>query len=155
MIDEKLYARALRFLAKRPRSEKEIIDNLKKKNASDKQITLIITELREYKFLNDEDFAKWWIEQRKILKPMGWRVLELELKQKGIAKEIIEELRFKMQDSRKETELETAMKLAEKRFKRLQGASKDEVYRKIGGFLARRGFAMDTIKAVIDQLLQK
>lgn len=155
MIDEKLYARALRFLAKRPRSEKEIIDNLKKKNASDKQITLIITELREYKFLNDEDFAKWWIEQRKILKPIGWRVLELELKQKGIAKEIIEELRFKMQDSRKETELETAMKLAEKRFKRLQGASKDEVYRKIGGFLARRGFAMDTIKAVIDQLLQK
>jgi regulatory protein len=165
MIDEKLYTRALKFLARRPRSEKEISDNLKKKKATPQQIAEIIQLLTQQNFLDDVAFAKWWVEQRQILKPMGWRVLALELKQKGISKEIIEELRFKIptyanassgeQDSAVKTEYDLAIELGKKRFKRLQGAPKDEVYRKLGGFLARRGFDLDTIKAVIDQLLQK
>lgn len=154
-MDEKLYTHALRFLTKRPRSEKEVRDNLSKKKADPSNIDIIVAKLKEQKFLDDKDFALWWIEQRQILKPLGWRLLELELKQKGIRKEIIDEIKDAGKEVRREQELLQARELGEKRFKKYVGMSRDEVYRKLGGFLARRGFDLDTIKAVIDQLLQK
>ena len=154
-MDDKLYTHALKFLTKRPRSEKEIRDNLFKKKADSAQIERIVARLKEQRFLNDKEFALWWIEQRQLLKPLGWRVLELELKQKGIHKEIIDEIKEANKGERKNVELVQAVTLAQKRFKKYEGLPRDEVYRKLGGFLARRGFDLDTIKAVIDQLLQK
>jgi len=156
-MDEKLYARALKFLARRPRSEKEVSDNLAKKKADPQEIEKIIALLKEQRFLNDYDFSVWWIEQRILLRPKGWRALWVELKQKGIDKETLKELegKFKNQELSEKSELESAEELAARRFKKYIGVPREEVYRKLGGFLARRGFDLDTIKAVIDQLLKK
>lgn len=156
-MDEKLYTRALKFLAKRPRSEKEVRDNLAKKKADPAQVDLIIAHLKQQKFLNDTDFALWWIEQRSILSPKGWRGLWVELKQKGISDEIVKEIesKYKNRELGEKSEFDTAKELAEKRFKKYEGLPKEEIYRKLGGFLARRGFDLDTIKAVIDLFLRK
>lgn len=156
-MDEKLYTRALKFLSKRPRSEKEVRDNLAKKKADPMQVEMIISRLKEQRFLDDMQFTLWWIEQRVLLRPKGWRGLWVELKQKGIGDEILKEVegKFKNRELGEKSEFETAKELATRRFERYRGASKDEIYRKLGGFLARRGFDLDIIKAVIDQLLEK
>jgi regulatory protein len=60
-----------------------------------------------------------------------------------------------LKEERNDTEFEKALQLAEKRYALLKGASRNEIYNKIGGFLARRGFSLDTVKAVIDQILKK
>ncbi len=154
-MDEKFYTQALKFLSRRPRSEKEVIDNLLKKKAPQEQITIIINLLKQQKFLDDKAFAKWWVEQRANFKPKGWYALQQELKLKGIPEKIIKEVEQEVKSGVMElkSEFEQALEIAQKRAKRMGSVSREETYQKIGGLLARRGFNLDTIKAVIDQIL--
>src|SRR4051812_9407807 len=84
------YARAVKNLARRPRSEKEVRDNLLKKKGTPEVIEKVIAKLKEQRFLNDEEFATWWIEQRTRITPRSMRLIRMELIQKGIDKETIE-----------------------------------------------------------------
>lgn len=149
---DKFYERALRFLSFRPRSEKEIRDYLKKKNSDGLTTKKIVEKLKEHKFLNDEEFAKWWIEQRTRVKPRADRVIKFELKQKGIDTQIIEEL---IGDNER-SDFEKALALAEKRMKRLEKIEdKKIIFEKLGRFLASKGFNYDVIKEVIDRTFSK
>jgi regulatory protein len=149
---DKFYERTLKFLSFRQRSEKEIRDYLKKKNADDLTSKKIIEKLKEHKFLNDEEFAKWWIEQRTRVKPRADRVIKFELKQKGIDLKIIEEL-F---EGDAKSDFDKALVLAEKRMKRLKGIEdRKKVYDRLGRFLASKGFNYDVIKEVIDRTFSK
>jgi regulatory protein len=151
---EKFYKAAIRFLSFRPRSEKELSDYLKKKEC-DPLISKRITEsLKRDKFLNDQEFVRWWVEQRTILKPKASRVIKFELKQKGISKELIDEF-FESEES-STSDFTKALNLAEKKMVRLgKIEDKRKVYEKLGRFLASKGFDWDTIKEVIDRSLPK
>jgi len=154
-MDERFYTKALRFLQLRPRTEKEVKDNLLKYKAPKDQIEIIINKLKEQKFLNDEEFAKWWIEQREKFRPKGWSLVEIELRNKGISKEIIQNLRFKNKDLREDKELAKAKVLIQKNLKKFQGLSREKLFQKLGGFLTRRGFGYEIVKTCIDELYQK
>lgn len=152
---EKFYKAAIRFLSFRPRSEKELGDYLKKKKCDDLIAKRIIESLKRDKFLNDEEFVRWWVEQRTILKPKAWRVIKYELKQKGITDEIIDSA-ISNDQLPMTNDKEAAMKLAEKKMPRyLRIEDKRKVYEKLSRFLASKGFDYDTIKEVIDQVLVK
>ena len=114
----------------------------------------VINKLKEQKFLNDEEFVKWWIESRLRFKPRSLRLIKLELKQKGISDEIIES-GIGNQELGIENDLEQAKKLVEKRIGRVKNLSNKEIYQKLGSYLARRGFDWDTIKHSIDELIFK
>jgi regulatory protein len=145
---EKFYNIALRFLSYRPRSEKEVKDKLKRKKIDQTMIDRVINKLKEQKFINDEEFAKWWIEQRTNFKPRSLRLIKIELRQKGIEQDLIDSL---INDLRlMNNDLEQAKKLIEKRIERFRDLSKQEIYQKLGSYLARRGFDWDIIKQVID-----
>lgn len=151
---EKFYNKALKFLSYRPRSEKEIRDKLIGKKAPLEIIEKIIVKLKEHNFINDEEFAKWWIEQRTNFKKISLRFIRMELRQRGINDEIIES---KFSDLKHEivSDLDRAKQLVKVKIEKLKGLSRQEVYKKLGGFLARRGFDWDTIKQSIDESLKK
>lgn len=151
---DKFYEKAIKFLSFRPRSEKEVRDNLKKKKAPDSTIDLIIKKLKDQKFLNDQEFTKWWIEQRTVVKPTGVRIIKIELQRKGIDKEMMQEVLENSEDVI-HNELDMARDLVQRKFKKYNGMERQEVYRKLGGFLSRRGFDYDTIKKAIDEILRK
>lgn len=146
--------RALRFLSFRPRSEKEIRDYFKKKQVDPLVSQKIIDKLRESKFLNDMEFARWWVEQRTLIKPRAWRIIKIELKQKGISSEIIEELNINS-ESEEINDLTMAIKLAQKRLQRYKNLSRQEIYQKMGRFLISKGFDYDTVKRSIDEVFSK
>lgn len=149
---EKYYKKALFFLSFRPRSEKELRDYLKKKKADDLTSEKIISSLRENKFLDDLEFAKWFKEQRTILKPKATRIIKMELKQKGISQDLMDEVFANDTNS----DFEKAKKLAEKRINRYSKLEdKRKIYEKLGRYLASKGFNYDTIKEVIDQVFSK
>lgn len=155
---EKYYNYSLRFLSYRPRSEKEIKEKLKSKKAESQVIETIVQKLKEQKFLNDEEFTRWWIEQRTKFKPKSLRLIKLELRQKGITNDIIEDQILILHLADKDqllSEKERAKKLIENKMERLKGLTKQEVYQKIGPFLARRGFDFDTMHEVIDEYYKK
>lgn len=151
---EKFYNKALEFLSYRPRSEKEVRDKLKLKKVDPPTIDKIIAKLIDKKFINDEEFARQWIESRLRFKPRSLRLVKMELKQKGISQEIIES-RIKNQELGSESDLESAKKLVEKRIGRLKGLPKQKIYEKLGRYLASKGFNWDTIKKAVDEVLDK
>jgi regulatory protein len=144
---------AYRYLTIRNRSEKEIRDYLAGKKAAPEVIEKIITSLKEKKFLNDETFARSWVLNRARLKPKGKALLKIELRQKGIAEDIITKVLEEVQEEIPD-ELSQAKDLIAKRMERMKGSSRDEIYRKIGGFLSRRGYSWEIVKKAIDESLK-
>lgn len=143
-----------RYLAIRNRSEKEIRDYLTKKKAAPEIIEHIVSLLKEQKFLNDETFARSWVAQRARFRPKGKSALKFELQQKGIAKEIIEQVLSEEQEDLPD-ELTQAMRLIEKRVEKMKDKPRQEIYNKVGAFLARRGFSWEIIKKAIDTHLRR
>lgn len=89
--DGKLRARALEWVMIRPRSSKELKIYLVKKKA-DEQLRIAITaEFVRKKYQNDTDFARWWAENR-VRKNKSNLAIKTELQQKGIPRDIIEEV---------------------------------------------------------------
>ncbi len=139
------FEKAVNFAMVRPRSIKEARDWGKRKKISPELVAEIIEKLEKYELVNDEHFAKWWVESRISFRAKSKTVIKLELLKKGISKDIIEktfsEITFH-DDVLAEQELA-------KKMKRWNNLPKDELYKKATAFLARRGFSWDVIKAVV------
>ena len=92
----KLYQRTLEWVLLRPRSKKECRDYLYKKvfekNLDKTYIDSIIFRLEDKKYLNDENFAKYYVENRFVKKGASFKRLKMELMKKGISKDIIEKV---------------------------------------------------------------
>lgn len=161
-MEEALYLAALKYLNFRPRSEKETRDYLKKKltkfpNAPLSLIDIIVYKLKQQKFINDEEFAKMWVRSRTQFRPKGFRLIKLELKQKGISEEIIKRIESGVLNNElgARDEVDLATELVEKRRKKFEPMDKQERFNKIGSMLARRGFNLDTIRKAIDRVFGK
>lgn len=148
-FEDRFFLRIIDLVSRRPRSKKEIYDYLKRKigkryksNFADK----LISKLEKKKYINDYDFAFWWIENRLSFKPRSKNLLILELKKKGIDKDIIDEV---LNNSKitKEQELEFAEILLAKKlhYRKLNSDNK----KKYVSFLARKGFSFDIINKII------
>lgn len=148
----KLYARALQFCMMRLHSAKEIQDYLWKKTRDTrtktgevrKGVSAAITSrvferLVEKGYVNDELFAKHWVENRHISKGASARKLIAELRAKGIEQSIIEKV---MHETERDDSDELVKIIAKKRQKYT-----DE--QKLIQYLARQGFAFDDIKAAL------
>lgn len=151
----KLTDKVLRFLAIRPRSEKEVVDFLvgkiaKKQNVKFTEarnsllIAPIIVKLKKYQYLSDRQFAKWWVSSRERSNPKGALVLKAELTKKGIAKDIIDSVLADLPN-----QVNTAKKLIQKKIKLWQKLSPFEYKRKIYQHLASRGFDYQTIRQTL------
>lgn len=157
----KLFDSSLNFLSYRPRSQKEVEEYLvgrisKKENVKISQaresdlIAEVVKKLKKYHYLKDEEFAKWWIASRERSRPKGKIILKSELMQKGIAKEIIEELL-----SRVGSQKNSAIKAVEKKIPRWKNLKTIEFKKKIYSYLSSRGFEFDTIREVVAHFVER
>jgi len=144
---QKLLNKAGRLLSFRPRSEKEMRDYLKKKKVRPKLAAWIISKLKKQGYLNDEEFARWWLEQRSTFRPRGKIGLKTELRQKGVSREIIERV-----VDQTVNELVLARQVIRQKIKSLKKLSRPERQQKITGFLSRRGFGWETIKQILEEM---
>lgn len=149
---EKYLSLCYRYLTIRNRSEKEIRDYLIKKNADPDIIDAIVSRLYEQKFLDDEAFARAWVRSRAMFRPRGKRMLQIELQQKGIQKELIQQI---LEEDSEDVpdELTQAKNLIAKRVEKLKDEPRHIIYQKVGSFLARRGYSWDISKKAIDSYI--
>ena len=144
---------ALVFLAYRARSEREVRDRLTKKGYAPTAIEAAITRVVDWGYLNDAEFARFWTENRVQNKPRGRRLLEQELRHKGVAPVVVRE-------TLDEAELDddaSALILARDRLRRDAGADLEPAVRqrRLANFLARRGYNYDVIKRVMKQVFDE
>ncbi len=143
---EMAYERALRFLAPRPRSEAEVRRRLKQQKIVPALIDGVIDRLRAASLLDDQAFANYWVENRAAFRPRSERVLRAELRQKGLPDEAVRAALSETDDNA------AAYSLALRRARRLAGLQYNDFRRRLGDYLARRGFNFDTIEPVVERV---
>ncbi len=89
---EQAFDRALHYLKFRPRSRMEMIRYLKGKGFTAAVIDATLQRLESYQYIDDTAFARFWIDNRQRHRPRGAFGLRCELKEKGIADAVIEDL---------------------------------------------------------------
>lgn len=137
---------ALRLIIQRPRSVQEVRQRLLKKEFAPETIDSVCQRLVEIDMLDDAAFARYWVEQRERFKPRSPLALRQELAQKGIARDIIDEV---VSDVDPEEAARTA---AHQKVSRWQSLTRDEFFKKCSGFLQRRGFSYGITYKITEEL---
>lgn len=152
----KLYSRALEYTMLRPHSAKEVRDYLWRKTRTTKYKSKqgdikeragvsqeiadrVHSRLVEKGYINDEKFARYWVENRNQTKGVSRRKLISELRSKGVQQEIIEKY---LAESERNDRDELQKVIMKKR-------SKYPDEQKLMQYLARQGYSYDDIKAAL------
>ena len=139
----KCYHYALRYLATRPRSIKEMRDYLLRKQFSEVDIDLSITKLVQQNYLNDHDFARLWVDNRMRLNPKSSSVLKAELIKKGVDKDIISEA---VANVSHQDQLSSLISIIESKAHQTRYAQKQKMIE----LLARKGYSYGLIKEALE-----
>lgn len=140
----------LNLLSYRQRSEKEIYNSLKRKGFEESYIENAMDYCRENGYLNDKTFAESFIKDKINLNKLGPQRIKYELMLKGISKDIIEESLIVDSDD----QYDAAMELALKKLNSYKNDDKNSIYRKLTGFLGRKGYSYDIISKVLKEILK-
>ncbi len=141
---QKVLDRLLFFTTLRPRSGKEVHDWMIRKKVNEDFKKTLIDKITKLDLLDDEKFAQWWVEQRQNFRPKPKRILNQELRIKGVGKDII----LKVLSETEVDEVGEAKKTIEKNAYKWSKFPERIAKQKIGLYLAGKGFGWDVIKKV-------
>lgn len=141
--------RALAFLTYRPRSIREVRDRLAKKGVEPAVIDAVLARLAGWGYVGDEDFARYWVENREQHQPRGKRLLQQELWKKGVERETV----ARVLEESEIDEVAGALALARKRVAQFRALDDATKRRRLAAYLQRRGYDYPTIKRALDTLL--
>lgn len=153
----KLYVRALEYCLSRPHSVREVREYLWRKTrattyktrsgelrqrpgVSEELAERVLLKLQQKNYVNDEQFARWWVEHRHLRKGASQRKLRTELQTKGVAGDIIQQT---LDVSGRTDDEELAKMIAKKR------ARYADDPQKLMHYLVRQGFSYDDVKAAL------
>jgi len=125
---------------------------LRKKETPPEIIEIVLERLQRLDYLNYRSFASFWVESRERFNPRGAQGLRNELREKGVEREIVEE----MVDNEHDEEL--ALRAASKKAALLlQAPTMDYMTfrNRLGGYLQRRGFSYEIVARVVRSLWQE
>lgn len=145
---EKARQNALRFISYRPRSVYEVRTHLRRKSFEEDDIDQVVEYLTTLDLLNDVTFAAYWVEQRETFRPRSRFALSQELVKKGISRDVIDSALEEVD------ELAAARRAAEKRAYRWADLPEEAFWKKMAGFLQRRGFSYEIIRETINETWQ-
>ncbi len=140
---------AARFLSLRPRSVHEVRQNLVQKDTPPAVIDAAIERLTALGYLDDQQFATFWVRERNQFKPISPRALRYELRQKGIADAIIQEALADLDAD------DAAYRAAQGHMRRLRGLERRAFRDKMYVFLQRRGFSFEAARRVVARLIEE
>ncbi len=143
---EVAYEKVLGFLSYRPRSRVEVEAYLQRRRVAPEATEAAVSRLLRAGLLDDEAFARYWVENRELFRPRGTRALRYELRQKGVADGVIERVLEGIDET------DSAYRAAGERARRLSKADYQTFRQRLGGFLQRRGFGYDIVKQTVDRL---
>lgn len=139
--DDKAYGLALAYIARRMRSEGELRDYFRRKEYDQARADELIQRLQQSRWINDADFAGRWVENRRQLKNSSTKKLRLELRQKHISSDIIDQVLVDTQDDE-----QVALRALVEKKRRQTRYQEDQ---KLMAYLARQGFSYNNIKSAL------
>ncbi|MEO8251834.1 MAG: regulatory protein RecX [Chloroflexota bacterium] len=147
---------AAHFLSTRPRTRREVELRLRRAAVSTELIGATLERLESLGLIDDVAFTRWWAEQRDRHAPRGRRMVESELRSRGVPRDVLEALRGEELAEPalaaeaipgSEAERAAAALARHLRGRPLPGDTK--AVQRVGAFLMRRGFDPETVRATL------
>lgn len=140
---------ALKYVERSLKTCSQVEEYLIKKEYNPKIISRVLEFMREYKFLDDEYFAKAFATQN--MRNEGRGNVRHKLIKKGISESIIDNT---LEEFTENQEIETASKLAAKKARLLTSKERDvrKVKLKLNTFLISKGYNFDIVSYVIKNI---
>src|SRR5207237_2338701 len=101
---QRVYESAIRFLSYRPRSAREVEMRLRKKGYSAETIATVLERLRQRGYVDDLEFARFWVGNRMTFSPRGPRLLRSELRQKGVPQDVVDAVMQEQGEAQEESQ---------------------------------------------------
>ena len=141
---------ALYALAPRAKSRAELQIQLRKRGVAAEIASAVLDSLELQGLLNDLEFAQLWMESRRRQKRLSVSAITQELRSKGVAQDIIDEV---MQGSDLDAEYQMAFEMAERKYRSCAHLDHMVIYRRINSLLARKGFSHQITERIMRELL--
>ena len=124
-------------LTGQPRSRQELRDKLAKKDVPDELAARLLDRFTEVGLVDDEAFARSWVESRQRSRGLARRALAQEFRRKGVDDDTA---RLALDDLEPEQEEQAARMLVRKKLRSLRGVDQVTATRRLAGLLARKGY---------------
>lgn len=142
---------SLSLLSYRPRTARELQRRLVRKDFPEDLAASTVEDLRARGLVDDAAFAESFVRDRVRLKPRGRRRIVQELRAKGVDPATAEAAISEVMEGEDTSETELA-RAAAARWSPRPGEDPRGARRRLYGFLARRGFGGEAIRAVLEDL---
>lgn len=140
------------LLSRSAKTNKEIINKLKRKKYEENVIKEVVKEIEDLGLINDEKYALDFASDRLNFKKSGSILIRKQLLQKGIDEKIIDDALKKVFNN--VDEFKVSLELGRKRIKLYKKIDRNIIARRLQGFLLRRGYSFDIVLKVIKNLLK-
>lgn len=140
---------ALNYLSYQPRSVHEVVTHLREADLPEEAIQTAIQRLKDLNYLDDAQFARLYVNDRRHIGDKGPRVIVQKLREKGVSANTIEDALAEVPDAEW---LELGHSVAIKLQRHNRQRSHQESLNRIRQGLAQKGFNADYSSAIMAQL---
>jgi regulatory protein len=134
---------AAHYLSYRPRSEAELRERLGQRGFDGDNIKAALKQLKQQGLVDDVAFAQFWRDNRESFSPRSRWLTRLELKKKGVAEDIIDQVGDTVDDD------DSAYRAAASKLRSLNRTDYRSFRRRLGEYLKRRGFSYGVINHTV------
>jgi regulatory protein len=142
----------LRLLSTAPRTQAELAAALRRRGVPEDAAAAVLARFAEVRLIDDELFARAWVESRHHGRGLAGRALGQELRQRGVAPA---EIDAALEQLSPEQELATARELVERRLPGTAGLPPLARMRRLTSVLARKGYSPGLAYRVAREALER
>ncbi|KAA1426542.1 regulatory protein RecX [Nocardioides antri] len=134
------------------RSRHELAERLARRNVPDDVAGRLLDRFEEVGLVDDEAFARSWVDSRQRTRGLARRALAQELRRKGVDDETAREVLAEVDPA---SEDQAARQLVRKKLRGLRGVDDTVAARRLVGMLARKGYSAGLAYAIVkDELAE-
>ena len=143
------YARALDMLARAPRSARDLRRRLLLKGEPEADVDAAVERLTAAGLLNDAAYARAFVRSKVSSQGFSRRRLHQELLKRGVDREVVGAAILEVFHDDEVDESAAIESVARKKLRTLRGLDEDTQRRRLMAYLARRGYEVDDVRAVL------
>ena len=135
--------KVLKYVLYKKRTESEVREKFK--NDDESKLDDVIEFLKEYKYIDDNDYIERSVEEYKNLKNLSLKEIKYKLLQKGIEKNTLENYIYLHNEELLDYEIKSAKNIALKKNKNME-------IEEIKNYLYKKGYMSESINIALEQM---
>ena len=147
------YNRALDMLTRAPRSARDLRRRLLLKGEPEADVDVTIERLTASGLLNDAAYASAFVRSKVASQGFSRRRLQQELAKRGVARDIAVAAIVEVLQDDDVDEAANIDRVAQQKLRTLRGLDAETQRRRLFSYLARRGYEVDDVRAVVRRVL--